>query len=379
MVTSVETPRPGHGRIAGLDLVRGLAIALVLVRHAWPEVIGSGGIVGVVAFFALSGYLITGLLTNDIRRYGRVRYGRFYRNRAIRLFPPLLAMLAGVVVAMTFWDPLGDKAGLWRAVLTAVTYTGNLPYDHGTAAVGHLWTLATEEQFYIVWPILLTFAIRWKKIGLVVAGSAVAIVIALLATIWVSIPEVGRIYPLPSSWAIAMVIGAAAKLWEPELRALFPASAASRASLGWVAAAALVAISFVPEDKAAPWSYFVLGPSVAVVAVVLIYSWSEWRSLPSRHLRPLLALGTVSYAAYLWNYPIVTWMGERPLPWFSAIGSIILTIAAATLSWWVIELPSQRWRARLDRNAAARRMKASSEAPDMAPSTPSVAAEESRS
>ncbi len=101
--------------------------------------------------------------------------------------------------------------------------------------------------------------------------------------------------------------------------------------------------------------YFILGPLVAIVAVMLIYVWSDWRELPSRTLRPLLALGTISYAAYLWNYPIVTWLGERPLPWFAAVGSIALTIVAASVSWWIVEVPAQRLRARLDHKAAEAR------------------------
>ncbi len=338
-----------HTRVVGLDLIRGLSIALVLVRHAWPEAIGSGGIVGVVAFFALSGYLITGVLVKDIQRDGRVHYGRFYRNRALRLFPPLLAVLVGIAVVTLAWDPLGDRDGVWRAMFVGLSYTGNLPYDHGTAAVGHLWTLATEEQFYIVWPLLLTFAIRWKKVGLMVTAGALAILIALSISIWVTTPEVERIYALPSSWAIAMVIGAAAKLWEGKLRELLPGAGRGRTALGWAAVGALVAASLTPEDHGAAWSYFLLGPAAAVVSVVLIYVWSDWVELPSRALRPLLALGQVSYAAYLWNYPIVVWMGEHPLPWYAAIGSIVLTIAAATASWWLIEVPVQRLRRHLDR------------------------------
>ena len=93
------------GRIAGLDLIRGLAIALVLLRHAWPSTFAGGGIVGVVMFFALSGYLITGLLLSDIRRLGRVRYVRFYRNRALRLVPALVLMLGALDVVTLDLDP----------------------------------------------------------------------------------------------------------------------------------------------------------------------------------------------------------------------------------------------------------------------------------
>lgn len=336
------------GRIEGLDLIRGLAIALVMVRHAWPEAVGSGGIVGVVAFFALSGYLITGLLMNDLRRSGRVRYGRFLRNRAVRLFPPLLAMLAALAAAMILRNPHGDQGPVWRAVVTGITYTGNLPFDHGTTAIGHLWTLATEEQFYLVWPLLLTLAFRRKRMGPMVAASAVVVLLALLLTMRAAVPDISTIYPLPTSWALALIIGAAARLWEPRLRTLLPTAARTRTVLGVAIAITLVALSFVPEDKGAAWPYLVMGPVVAVLASGLIFIWGRWRRLPSRALKPLHALGTISYAAYLWNYPIVTSIGERPLPWFAALGSIALTLAAATVSWWLLERPLRRWRTRLD-------------------------------
>lgn len=339
-----------HGRLAGLDLIRGIAIGLVLLRHAWPEIVGSGGIVGVVAFFALSGYLITGILMKDVRSRGRVRYGRFYRNRALRLFPPLLFMLAGFVVVTLTLNPLDDRDGIVRAIFTAVTYTGNLPYDHGSAAVDHLWTLATEEQFYLVWPLILTFAFRRKSMGRAFGISTVLLATAVVASILLTAPNIHRIYTLPTSWAIAMIIGAAAKVWEHQVRGTMPTWFTPRAG-GSAAALILVALSFIPDPKNSPFGYLLLGPVVAVVTVALMMAWSSWRDLPSPVLRPLLALGTISYAAYLWNYPIVLWLGDRPLSPIAAIGSIVLTIVAATASWWLVERPVQALRKRLDRPA----------------------------
>ena len=106
-----------HARIEGLDLLRGLAILLVIVHHAWPEALGSGGIVGVVAFFALSGYLITGILKKDIRRSGRVRYGRFYRNRALRLLPALFLFMAVFALYTASASPFDDRNDILRSVV----------------------------------------------------------------------------------------------------------------------------------------------------------------------------------------------------------------------------------------------------------------------
>ena len=142
-------------RIAGLDLLRGIAIGLVMLRHAVPELAPGAGVVGVVMFFALSGYLITGLLSGELDRTGRLDLRRFYARRARRLVPALLALVAAVVVVTLLLDPLGDRDQLLKTVVVALTWTGNLPFGHASDATFHLWTLATEEQFYLLWPALL--------------------------------------------------------------------------------------------------------------------------------------------------------------------------------------------------------------------------------
>ncbi len=328
-------------------MLRGIAIALVLIRHAWPEEIGGAGVVGVVAFFALSGYLITGLLLRDIGRNVRVSFVRFYRNRVLRLYPPLLFMVLGLVVVTLTWDPLHERGGLIRAVIISLTYTGDIPINQGSLTIGHLWTLATEEQFYIIWPVLVMVAITFRKVGWLLIGAAGILLVACAATMLVTYPTAWRVYPLPSSWAIAMVIGAAAQIYKNKLSFLSVASG-RRASLIVIACVILGAISLLPEQKASPITYFVYGPLVALATVVIIFRMQEWTEIPSRWWRPLLGLGTISYAAYLWNYPIVTWIGARPLTWWQSLLSIVLTIVMALISWWLIERPISRWRQRHD-------------------------------
>ncbi|RWZ68645.1 acyltransferase [Labedella populi] len=345
-----------QGRIAGLDLLRGLAIGLVLLRHAWPGTFGSAGIVGVVAFFALSGYLITGILLADLAKRGRVDFVRFFRNRAIRLFPPLLLVLAAIALVTLTVDPLGQRDGLARALLIGLTYTGNLPIELGSSAIDHLWTLATEEQFYLVWPLLLTLAVRRRRPGFVVLAVVAALLLVLTITLVGAAPDVQEVYRYPASWSLALVIGAAARIWSDRVVGWMPVSHAARALVGGVAVATLLALSFLPGGKYEATSYLILGPFVALVTVVLIHVWRDWGELPTPALRPLLALGTISYAAYLWNYPIVLWLGavlgrSAAAGWLPLAG-IVATIAAATVSWWLVEVPSRRWRRRLDARAA---------------------------
>lgn len=341
-------------RLQGLDALRGLAILLVLVRHSWPELAGTAGAVGVVVFFALSGYLITGLLARDISTYGRVRYGRFYRNRALRLLPALFLMLAGIVLVTITMDPLGERDSLPRAIAVGLTYTANLPFDHGSPTVEHLWTLATEEQFYIVWPVVLAIGIRFRRLRLAIAGSALLVVLALGVTLAVTYPGVSGIYSLPTSWCIAMVIGAGAFFARERLQRFLPSTTRRARCAAGVALAAVLAASLLPEDKGSPFLYLVVGPLIALSTVVLIAYLSQWEGLPTPALAPFRWLGVVSYAAYLWNWPIVVWMNERPLNAVQALGAIGLTLIAATVSWWMVERPALQLKSRFDARAEAR-------------------------
>jgi peptidoglycan/LPS O-acetylase OafA/YrhL len=335
-----------HERIQGLDLLRGLAIALVLLRHAWPKTLGGGGIVGVVVFFALSGYLITGILAGDVRRFGRIRYGRFYRNRIVRLIPALLVMLAGFSFVALTKDPLSERPGLVSGLLVGLTYTADLPFVHSSASLGHLWTLAIEEQFYLIWPIVLVIGIRYGTLRALLIGSTLAMLGLCIVSMAIVSPKIADIYKLPTSWAITLIIGAVAFLEQDALAKRLPRAGWPRAALSLGALAVLFAIASVPEAKNSPAAYLILGPVVALLTVILIFHLRTWRKLPTKWLQPLWALGIVSYAAYLWNYPLAKWLAQYP--WYAGRNwlSILLTLCAATLSWWCVEKPISTWNRR---------------------------------
>lgn len=340
-------------RIYGLDVLRGIAIFLVLLRHAWPEVFGGAGIVGVVMFFALSGYLITGLLDRDIREFGRVRYGRFYTHRAFRLIPALVFMLAGFAVIEGVWNILGDRGEIVRSVIVGMTYTMNIPgFDHGSDALSHLWTLATEEQFYLVWPVVLLLAVKWRRVRSVLIVCMVGVTALCAATIVVASPDVAKVYSLPTSWCVAMLIGSLAYLERNKVSTLLRVGQPVGRAVSWLALGVLMVISVLPEMKSWPALYLVGGPLIASLTVVLIFDYSRHTGVPKAAVRPLLGLGYISYAAYLWNYPIATWMGDRPLSLLQGTATIVLTLAVATVSWWLVEKPATNYRKRLDRGRA---------------------------
>lgn len=302
------------GRIAGLDLLRGLAVALVMLRHALPAAFPGAGVVGVVMFFALSGYLITGVLER------RPSLGEFYARRALRLVPALLVLVAAVVVVTLVADPLGDRDELGWTVLWALTWTGNLPFGHASDATFHLWTLATEEQFYLLWPA--TLLLLGPNRALVVAGLGTAA--ACLATTWWSAPDFDIAYALPTTWALCFVVGAAVRLHRDRLAVPAWAAPAALAGLG--------VLSVVPL-RGHPLTYLAGGPAIAALTGVLILAWRTWTTVTGP-LVVLVWLGTVSYAAYLWNYPLTHWL--PPLP------AAALTLVAAALSWRYVEAPLQR-------------------------------------
>ncbi|GAB3195132.1 hypothetical protein GCM10027062_01300 [Nocardioides hungaricus] len=303
-------------RIDGLDLIRGIAIGLVMLRHAVPGVFAGAGVVGVVMFFALSGYLITGVLERG------PRLGEFYARRARRLVPALLVLVAGVALVTLVADPLGDRDELGWTMLWALTWTGNLPFASVDGATFHLWTLATEEQFYLLWPATLLLLGRHR--ALVVAGAAT--VLACLATVWWLAEAPDLAYALPTSWAVCFVIGAAVRLHGDRLAV--PAWAAP------AALAALTALSVVPLRGHA-LTYLAGGPAIAALTGVLILAWRTWLTVTGP-LAAVVWLGTVSYAAYLWNYPLSLWLPALP--------AAALTLVAAALSWRYVEAPLQRRR-----------------------------------
>jgi len=341
-------------RIAGLDLIRGLAILLVLLRHAWPGAIGNAGIVGVVVFFVLSGYLITAILQRDITKFGKVRYGHFYRNRALRLLPALLVVTAVFAIGETIFNILGDRDRVLHTVVVALTYTGDIPYlNEISQGLSHLWTLAVEEQFYLLWPILLTLALRRKMLVRTVVLLASVTVILCIGTLVISAPNFSDVYRLPTSWALAIILGSAARLWQSRVH-----SAAGprqrQALLAGCGLLVLLAISFAPDWKNEAFLYLGAVPVISAATIALIVFAEKWKDLPTPYLRPLLFLGTISYGAYLWNYLLAQWLHVGNGGDWRSFASIGLTLAAATLSWYLIEKPILALKPRLDARAQAR-------------------------
>ena len=335
-----------------LDGVRGLAIAIVVSFHAfgWPR----QGTLGVDLFFVLSGFLITTLLLEEHEALGRIGIRRFYARRARRLLPALLALLAPflllALVTAARTGSLGSPVFLGLA--SALTYTSNIAVAVDPSAVPagmvHLWSLAAEEQFYIVWPLVLVALMRAG--GARLLGRAL-VVLLLLAVVYrlqllVRGASIERLYYGPDTHADSLLAGCAFGCyftrWRVPLGITF--SRWAREVLIGVALVliltAAVLLGSVPQRFAYEMQ---LVPTVfALVAGVFIVCAAGGETAVAKGLsfRPIVFLGRISYSIYLWHLPVlVALAGVQREIGVRTIVAVALTVVLATCSWRFIEVP----------------------------------------
>jgi peptidoglycan/LPS O-acetylase OafA/YrhL len=330
---TATTDGPVRRRNNALDALRGVAIALVMLRHAFPTQAPGAGIVGIVIFFTLSGYLITGLLQEELAATNRIALRGFYRRRLARLAPALLVLVAGMAAVTLLIDPVGDRNALARTVVVALTWTADLPIGGTSPAAFHLWTLALEEQFYLAWPIVLLVL---HRTGRTVFGICIAVIVcwsaALLTTLWlIEEPDLG--YALPTSWAVCMAIGAFFRVGIGSNR--FPSLTAV------VAVSFGLLIASMVDLRGHFYTYLGAGPAIAGLTGVLLLRARAHPRLRWPPLRIAEWLGHRSYSAYLWNYPLSIWLDAHSGT-ARAILTSALTLVAADLSYRLIERPSQK-------------------------------------
>ncbi|MEO7123914.1 MAG: acyltransferase [Lacisediminihabitans sp.] len=348
-----QDPAVAPVRRPGFDVLRGLAIALVLLRHTWAQTFPGAGIVGVVVFFTLSGYLITGVLDREFRRTSQISFLRFYVHRVLRLYPALLLMLIVFTVVESVINVLGDRAIVPQTVGAAMFYLRDFPLPFNTSpAINTLWTLAVEEQFYLVWPALFLLAMRRKAINTLLISMFVALIILCTVSALIFARDPANIYILPTTWSSTIVMGAAAYVHRDKLQRLVQRSRVTRVVGLIVAIAVLLGLSIFPSAKNTLWFYLVGGPLIAVLTVTLISISGRWLILPTRFLEPVRLLGIVSYAVYAWNAIVLDWF--RALGGFPHWVEIPSTILIAILSWVTVEAWGRRARKQFDAHARSR-------------------------
>jgi peptidoglycan/LPS O-acetylase OafA/YrhL len=326
---AVDRLRPGPGRNPELDGLRGMAILLVLGAHMLagvsphdqpfvpgvPDFLPGGGLTGVQLFFVLSGYLITSILVRGIAKRGIRSLPGFYGRRARRLLPALY-VLCGFYGLIVLFEYTGAQQQLGvNSILSAITYTSNLPIFANDGWLGHTWSLAVEEQFYLVWPALLLVCLRLYGVRLAVVVACILIVAT--ATLRHVVPLSDGVVWIDFRWD-ALMIGA--------LAALVPVRAGRW--VGWLGWAVLIYFS-VTTVTFQPDVYLLT--AIAAAAILVSAHEHAWLSNPGLQL-----LGLVSYGLYLWHVFILRFGLPGPV-------ALALSLTAAFASYTIIELRILRW------------------------------------
>ena len=366
------TPPAGRSRGIRRDIqgLRAVAVGLVIADHAGIDWL-SGGFVGVDVFFVVSGFLITQLLVRELASTGRVSVPAFYGRRARRILPAACVVLAVTVVYASFELLVTRSAGirgdvLWSALFLANVHFASLQTDYfaaGTPAspVQHFWSLAVEEQFYLVWPAVLAL-VAWGIVRRTrtaaspddVSSRVLRQVTWLVAATWVI--SLAWSVQLTTSDPTAAYFSAPARAWELATGALLAlgatrmvqlrASLSTGLSLVGLGAIGLAALAFGPET---PFPGTAALLPVLGTAAVLAAGIERDDVGPSRLLviRPMVWVGAISYSLYLWHWPVLMFGRPYVRDWPGVTGSVALVAVAvvlAVVSYRVVETPFRRRR-----------------------------------
>ena len=350
--------KPPTAHLRGLDGLRAVAVIAVIAYHLLPRS-AVGGFVGVDVFFVISGFLITGLLIREHDAVGRISLRRFWARRARRLLPALVLV---VVVCSSVASGIGGDVlvGLGRQVLGAATFSSNwlfiaegVSYFDATTPelFRNLWSLAVEEQFYLLWPLAMLLLLRLPNRGLR-AGLAGALAVASAVAMAVFAAGDGtRVYYGTDTHAFGLALGAAlAFMVQGRFLAVDRTPAALRVLLpitGLLALGGVVAIALLlPED--APFTTRGGLALTAVLTGVVILGATGRSSWLGRALdvAPLRWVGERSYGLYLWHWPVLVLL-QAAYPdavawWALPAAALLLTVAAAALSYRYVERPIRR-------------------------------------
>ncbi|MGW6240538.1 MULTISPECIES: acyltransferase family protein [unclassified Streptomyces] len=348
------------GRVQGVDGLRALAVAVVIVYHLEPGLL-PGGALGVDVFFTISGFVITRLLLAEFARTGDVAMRSFYWRRWLRLVPALLAVCAVcAVLALTTRLPSFDSA--WAAIVLAATFLMNIVraaqpgiYSSDTSLLSHTWSLSVEEQFYLIWPPVLVLLLRRVGARTVLLCAAV---LCLLPLVWRLIlwnpTAAHRIYNGVDTRADQLLAGAVLAVLVARLHRDDPRLAALRrwsARLAWPALGVLALIvGYVPMTGSNAWTmpWYTVGFLVTAVLSATVVAALELqpRTWLSRglSLAPLVWVGrNLSYGLYLWHYPLSRLVSDLGVDdtWHAA-ATVAASLLAATASHYLIEKPLTR-------------------------------------
>ena len=340
-----------------LDGLRAVSILGVLFNHGgfgWSV----GGFISVNVFFVLSGFLITTLLMTEWRRHGTIRLRAFWARRARRLLPALFVLLGVIGIYALYFAPAGSQSSLFGDGISTLFYFNNwhqivagqsyFAQVSNPSPLLHTWSLAIEEQFYIVWPLVVLGVLKvWRSprvlLGITVLGVAASA--TAMALMFHPGTDPSRLYYGTDTRAQDILVGATLGILligsEPAV------GRRARAGFSWLAVAA--AVVFVWE-----WSKINSGPSFPyrggfllvdmMVGLVILGVNKAPSGVPSRILsfRPLTFIGRISYGLYLWHWPVFLVLDNQRtgLEGYSLFAlRVTATFVVAVVSWYLVEMP----------------------------------------
>jgi peptidoglycan/LPS O-acetylase OafA/YrhL len=326
-----------------VDGLRAVAILAVLGFHAFPEYLG-GGFVGVDVFFVISGFLISSIIFSNLEQ-GSFSYAGFYARRIRRIFPALALVLIACLVFAWFWLLPGEYVELGRYTAAGVAFVSNLlSWSHAgyfdkaadTKPLLHLWSLGVEEQFYIVWPLLVGLCWRFRFNFL-----AVTLLVAL-ASFTVNAATA-------SAYPIADFYSPLSRFWELMLGGLLAYAALHRPELlpkridlcAVVGLALIVAAALLLDQKDEFPGWWALGPTLGAFLVIAARP-EAWVNRYILGNRVMVGIGLISYPLYLWHLPLLVFARiigtETPPPWERAL-LLAASFVLATATYLLVERP----------------------------------------
>ncbi|TCP69849.1 acyltransferase family protein [Baia soyae] len=364
IMTKEAKSQPLNNRyVPGLDGLRAFAVLAVVIYHLKINFFAPGGLIGVGIFFVLSGYLITDILLTQWKKHRKINLHDFWVKRARRLLPGLLLLLIVVVIGIAISNP-SRFATFWGDLLASLLYITNWwfivsdasYFSHFSAPspLLHLWSLAVEEQFYLIWPFLLVLGLgvmRKKWIVMLILLGAFISALAMALLYQPGLLDQSRIYYGTDTRAFALLIGAVLAFYCPmqKIPEKVTTSRSLRVGISLLGAGGFITLLWMIlfTNEVDPFLYkggMVLQcVATAALIIAIVYPSTKWFH-QIWEWGPLRWLGVRSYGIYLWHFPVLllpfpTILEGEEYTIIRAVIQVSIIIIIAALSWEFIEKP----------------------------------------